>query len=163
MHDESLKPPTTPQDWMNISDEFERLWNFPHCIGAIDGKHVAVKCPLNSGSLYFNYKSWFSIVLLAICDAHYIFTLVDIGNYGSSNDSSILSHSTMGQAFEAGEMFLPNAKALAGWGDYPLPYFLVGDEAFALKPWMQRPFSGKELPEDKIIFNYRPSRARKSK
>ena len=42
--------------------------------------------------VFFYYKGWFSIALLAVCDAHYIFTLVDIGLYGSSNDSSILSH-----------------------------------------------------------------------
>ena len=50
--------------------------------------------PKNSGSLYFNYKGRFSIVLMAVCDASYNFTLVDIGQYG---DSSVLNNSEMGK------------------------------------------------------------------
>ena len=77
---------------------------------------------------------------------------MDIGNYGSHNDSGVLSHSIMGQALEADQLNLPNPEPLEGWGDHPFPYFLIGDEAFALKQWMQRPFCGRELPEDQRIF-----------
>ena len=43
-------------DWNAISTEFENLWNFPHCVGAIDGKHVATECPKLSGTKYLDYK-----------------------------------------------------------------------------------------------------------
>lgn len=40
---ESVMPPMNKEDWLRIAEEFERKWNFPHCIGAIDGKHVVIQ------------------------------------------------------------------------------------------------------------------------
>ena len=96
--------------------------------------NIAMQCPQNSGSLYHKYKGWFSIVLLAVCDASYNFTLVDIGQYGSTNDSSVLNNSEMGKAFENGSMLLPEPEHLLGCSLPLVPYFLVGDEMFAYKP-----------------------------
>lgn len=32
-----------PESWQEICDEFEQLWNYPNCIGYIDGKHVRLQ------------------------------------------------------------------------------------------------------------------------
>ena len=122
-----VRPPQTPEEWLNISRDFESKWNMPHCIGAIDGKHIATKAPFKSGTLFHNYKSFFSIVLMAICDANYCFIYVDVGNYGSNNDSGVLLNSQMGKDFKERKMNIPEPSNLDGFEGGKLPYFLVGD------------------------------------
>lgn len=79
-----MKFPSNQNDWLQISEGFHSRLNFPHCIGAVDGKHIKIKAPPNSGSAYHNYKNSFSIVLMAICDSNYKFTWVDIGDFGKT-------------------------------------------------------------------------------
>ena len=60
----------TPErrDWELIEEGFRTKWNFPNCCGAINGKHVNIQAPKNSGSLFFNYKGTFSLDLMALVD-----------------------------------------------------------------------------------------------
>ena len=156
-----VKSPSTTSDWLKIAKEFEEEWNFPNCIGAIYGKHVMIDCPKNGGSAYYNYKSFHSIILLAICDAKYCFTFIDIGGFGCTIDASILSNSLFGQTFEnqPTELQIPSPSP---HGDKTLPYVVVGDEIFALKSWLMKPYPGRNLTEGQRIYNYRLSRARRS-
>ena len=124
-----LRPPSTEQEWKEISDGFEEIWNFPHCIGATMEKHIAIECPKISGSKYYNYKGFFRLVLLAICDTKYCFTFVDIWQYGSENDSGVLKESNMGKYFDEGLLNVPSDSKIQGM-DVKLPYCLVGDEIF---------------------------------
>lgn len=46
----------TKENWLNVANDFFDKWNMPNCLGAIDGKHIKIKCPPHAGSLYYNYK-----------------------------------------------------------------------------------------------------------
>ena len=99
LHAVYLKCPQSHDEWKAITEDFETEWNFPYCLGALDGKHIAIDCPKNGGSNYFNYKGFNSMVLMAICDSKYCFTFVDIGGYGRNNDAAIFSQSELYKAF----------------------------------------------------------------
>lgn len=91
-------PVPTEVDWKRKEQRFRSQWNFPNCIGALDGKHVIIEAPPNSGSLYFSYEKTFTIVLLALVDADYRFTVIDECALGKNSDSQILINSNFGKA-----------------------------------------------------------------
>ena len=156
----------TQQDWSRIETGFRVRWDYPNCIGAIDGKHIAIRAPPSSASMYFNHKDHFSIVLMAVVDAGYRFIIVDVENYGSNSDTGIFKHSNFGQKFLMNQLGLPSRKPLPGFPEAGvLPHCFVGDEAFPLSVDLMRPYPrgqrGIKLSEDQLVFNYRLSRARR--
>eukprot|EP00794_Sanderia_malayensis_P001157 gene1157-525_t len=114
-----------------------------------------------SGNEDYNYKGFYSIVFLAICDARYNFTAIDVGQFGSNNDSGVLLNSEIGQQFEEKCIKIPKSEKITGCLLTEVPYYLVGDEIFPLKQWLMRPFPGS-LSEKQRIFNYRLSPARRT-
>lgn len=156
-----MKPPTEVE-WKEICSDFLRLWNLPNCVGAIDGKHITIQAPPNSGSMYFNYKKTFSLVLMAVCDARYRFMLFDVGAYGSDSDGGILSRSAFGKAIYEATLNLPRGTARLPGSDQETPCYFVGDEAFQMSTNVMRPYPGRFLNDQKRIFNYRLSRARRT-
>lgn len=130
LNEKYLRAPSLPDDWEDIAE----------------GNH--------------NYEGFFSIVLLAICDTHYIFNFINIGDYGSNNDRGVLENSDVGKAFANNSLGVPDPAPVEDC-DIPIPYFIVGDDIFALKTWLQCSFPGQsKLSDAQQIFNYHLSRAR---
>lgn len=88
--------------------------------------------PPFSGAKYLNYKKYFSIVLLAVADAEYRFTVIDVGSYGSSSDSAIFKRLKLGQLLMANKLHIPAKRPWPGTIDKPHPFVLVEDEAFGI-------------------------------
>jgi hypothetical protein len=88
------------EDWLSIADEFNHRTDFPNCIRAVDGKHIGMCKPDGSDSEFFNYKSYFSTVLMALVDADYKFIAIEVGAYGSCSDSNIFKQSNLYKRLE---------------------------------------------------------------
>ena len=155
-----MKVPSEPNEWMSISEKFKEHWNFPNCVGAIDGKHVIMQAPARSGSMFFNYKKTHSIVLMGVCDSQYRFIMVDVGESGRQSDGSVFANGNVGQAITEDNLNLPKSQILSGT-NIQLPFVFVGDEAFPLKKNVMKPYSRSTLNDSRRIYNYRLSRARR--
>ena len=88
----------------------------PHLLGALDGKHVRIKKPNKSGSTYYNYKHFFSIVLFALVDADYRFLYVDVGAEGRASDSTLWKYSAFNRDIESEDnpLGIPEATPFPG-------------------------------------------------
>ena len=132
--EEFLRTPTATEDWREIERVFRTRWNLPHCLGAIDGKHVPITCPPGTHSEYFNYKSFFSILLMAVVDADYRFLNINVGASGSQSDGGVFRDIPFRNDMEEGLLGIPGDEPLPrGNPRLPIPFFFVGDEAFPLK------------------------------
>lgn len=126
----------------------------------MDGKHIDIVPPANSGSFYFNYKGRHSMVLLAIADASYRFLLVDFGTNGRNSDGGVLQNTKFYEKLKNNQLSIPEPNDLTE-NFKKVPYVFVADDAFPLTKNIMKPFRQVQLDSaDKEIYNYRISRAR---
>ncbi|KAF9405655.1 hypothetical protein HW555_013703 [Spodoptera exigua] len=137
---ENIKLPKTESEWIQISNRFDELWNFPHCAGAMDGKHVILEAPTRNE---YNYK------------------FLDVGCQGRISDGGIFKETELYKKLGNNSLRLPAPEALQGRNKV-VPYVFVGDSAFPLQNNIMKPYPG-EYPKGspRRIFNYRLSRARR--
>ena len=83
--------PKSANDFQESSLQMDIEWQFPFAFSAIDGSHLPIKCPdegMESKKQYFNFKGFYSIILLAIVDAKYRFIWASVGAPGNTHDST---------------------------------------------------------------------------
>ncbi|XP_028132028.2 uncharacterized protein LOC114327552 [Diabrotica virgifera virgifera] len=160
LKDEYMKMPQTVNEWQQVANAFENLWQFPMCLGAIDGKHINFRAPRSSGSYYYNYKGQFSIVLMAVANAEYKFLYINVGVNGRMSDGGVFRESSLKKAMERNLLNFPPDQNLPR-SNSGVPYVFVCDDAFPLSERIMKPYPSRNLSNDKRIFNYRLSRARR--
>ncbi len=132
-------PTPTEGIWKHTARRFNERWNFTIFIGALDGKHVKIEAPVNTGSLFY-YKSSFSIVLLALVDADYRFLAIDVGSYGGNIEGGIFADFVLGRALQRGTLNVPSQLELPSAPELgKVNHVIVADEAFPMKPYLLRP------------------------
>ena len=171
LKDDYFKFPQSKEEWLEISRGVYDKWQFPNCIGAMDGKHISIKCPKGDGSTFFNYKGFHSIVLLGLVDSEYKFIFTDIGCQGRISDGGVFRNTELYNRLVSNELNLPDPMELPesqnpAWNftgeSICAPFVKVGDEAFSLNKHLMKPYVKNELDNSKRIFNYRLSRFRRS-
>jgi hypothetical protein len=75
--------------WINIDENCANRWNFLYCIWCVDGKNTEIKFPARSGSKFYDYKQFFSVLLHAAIDSKCRLSTVDIGAVGCQMDAEV--------------------------------------------------------------------------
>ncbi|EFO97003.1 hypothetical protein CRE_23869 [Caenorhabditis remanei] len=168
----SIRFPENVEDWRSVEMTYRRRNMIP-TLGSLDGKHVRIRAPPQSGSLFFNYKGFFSFVLLALVDGDGKFVWVDLGKLrkkdvhdfisdfkgspGSTNDATIYNNSRLKTVLEDGAT-LP--KCTFWDSDIVMPSFIIADGIFPLSKSLMKPFGRRSLTPEESIYNKKLSNAR---
>ena len=157
-----IQSPSTEEGWKDVARLFHDRWNMPHVIGAVDGKHIRITRPRKTGSIYYNYKGYYSIILFAMVDAQYRFVYVDVGAEGKASDSTLWKYSSFNEdiSHPNNPLNIPKPSEFPGFRGL-LPYYFVGDDAFEMCLSLMKPYPARHLSLPERIFNYRLSRCRR--
>ena len=103
-----MRFPSNIGEWLDIAEKTYQRWNYPNCFGPADGKHIAIVKPKHPSSDFYKYKSFYSVVLMAMVDYHLKFLATDAGVQGRISDGGVLKNFAMYYAMENKTLkFLP--------------------------------------------------------
>ena len=130
-----------------IAAEFEELRGLPYVIGAVDGSHIPIIAPPLDPTSYYCRKGFYSALLQGVVDSTCRFWDYDFGWAGRCHDWTLFKNSDIGKKVMRGEL---------------LPYKLMGDAAYPMRPWFYSPFKGEKdgLPRAKAHWNFIQSSTR---
>ena len=136
---------------------FQDVSDLPNIVGAIDGSHIRIAAPPDSAVDYFSRYQQHDFIVQAIVDGKNRFLDFASGFPGSMHDARVLRNSTI---FD----FAENDQILTGpvvrIGANEIKPYLVGDSAYPLASWLQKPFPEATRDPEEIAFNRALSAAR---
>ena len=144
-------------DFKRIINGFQRKWNFPQCLGAIDGTHIPIKAPLVHHADYYNRKCFHSVILQGVCDSQCCFTDVFAGWPGRAHDSRVFGRSQIGNLITEGRLIPDDSNLRRVIDNHVIEPFLIGDPAYPISKHLMKNYPGSNLTPEKERFNYRLS------
>ncbi|CAM9777447.1 unnamed protein product, partial [Ectocarpus sp. 8 AP-2014] len=127
----------SPGEQSEISTAWEKEKSLRKVIGGIDGSHMKIPAPPEHQQLaYYNYKKFYSIILLAIVDNRGLFRWICSGCAGSCGDSGVLQNTKFYKAAQREQSKPVDERRIFANGAC-----VLGDSAFAEGPWMRTPFT----------------------
>lgn len=100
------------------------------------------------------------MVLMAIVNANYEFIIAEFGTNGRISDGGVIECTEFFKRLKNNTLGIPDPECVNN-SDKLLNYVFVADEAFSLLPNLLKPFNRRDLTDERKIFNYRLSRARR--
>jgi hypothetical protein len=154
-------PQPTVEKFKKTAAKYHSIWNFPQCLGAIDGKHVRIICPAHAETKYFNCKSYYSILLPEEADATCEFTIIDVGGYDMQSDRDTFRSSRVFQVMRNKNLNIPPDESLP-CANISVPYVFVADDEYPLLDNLLKSYSGENLAPDDVYFNTQLCKCRKT-
>ena len=81
-------------------------WEFPYNFAAIDGSHLPIKCHSGGQEVmkqYYNFKNFYSVVLLGLVDANHRFIWASLGAPGNTHDSTYFQSTSLWDDITSGK------------------------------------------------------------
>ncbi|XP_037514507.1 uncharacterized protein LOC119390871 [Rhipicephalus sanguineus] len=137
--------------------ELQLSTGFPQCVGALDGCHFPVSPQKEYVNDYFNYKGWYSVILLALVDHNYMFRFINVGSPGRCHDAHVYHQSNLSRLIERPTFRKPTTTL----SNVAVPPLLLCDQAFPLTPNLIKPFASTGCSDEQKNFNYKLSKTRR--
>ena len=135
-------------------------WQYKNAFAPIDGSHCPIKCPAGgaeSNKQYYIFKKNYSVVLMALMDAHFRFIWASFGAPRNTHDSTYFQSTSLCEKITKGELIRSKVQAI---DDIKIPPQFLGDGAFPLCSWLMKPYGDVVLTPGKRYFSYGSSRSR---
>ncbi|XP_018399514.1 PREDICTED: putative nuclease HARBI1 [Cyphomyrmex costatus] len=117
--------------------------------------HIPILPPVEGYRDYINRKGWSSIVLQGVVDTTLIFRNINCQAPGCSHDVAVLKESML---YKNAEKLIPkNFKQVR---NVNVPYFIMGDGAYPLLPWLMKAYGNTKLTLQEELFNTHFNRGR---
>lgn len=142
----------------SVKDGFQKKWNVPQCLGAIDGSRIPVRPPICNHTDHYNCKVWYSILIQAVVDHNYLFRDICVGWPVSVHDTHVYANSQLYAKATIGQILNGTVLNING---IDVPEYIIGDSAYPLSTFLMKLFDyNVSLSEDVKRFNYCISCAR---